>query len=334
MIKKFTALLLFFLFFSLSFSQTYVPLPLQNCSWYYSKIVLGSNPCLTQTCNYYEDYRLYPNGDTLISGKHYIKIYVSYLGGGANAGNNVGCAAFTPTAPILSCPYGLRQDTLGRKIYMFQFGGGSETLLYDFNLVKNDTVKTYIGDFGGIPPCGTTRYRVIDSVYYQAYNDGICRKTYKLKPFVNCANFTTFTYLIEGFGTECTLTDKFVSTNSFFGCNNVTSGFTYSKLVVNTFTLATVTNTCSQTLGIAVNTISPIKIYPNPANDKIIIENPENKDFSLIELISITGEKLSLPYLKENQKIILNTNEIPDGVYIIHISSSQLENYRRIIKMQ
>ncbi len=337
MIKKLTLLFTLNTFFFLGFSQTYVPLPLQNCSWFYSKAWGTSNSGLMQTCMYNENHRLYPNGDTLISGKHYIKIYDTYLSGsGGNVGTSTGCSTYTPPPTTLSCTYGLRQDTLGKKIYMKTFGGGAETLLYDFNLVKKDTVKTFIGDFGGIPPCGTTRYRVIDTVYYQAYSDGICRKTYKLKPYINCANFGTFTYIIEGFGTEYQLIDKFVGTNSNFGGFGSGSFTAYntSTLVINTTTLAIVTNTCSQTVGIAENNISPIKIYPNPTNDKIIIENPENKDFYLIELISITGEKLSVPYLKENQKIILNTNEIPAGVYIIHINSTQHENYRRIIKMQ
>lgn len=215
-------------------------------------------------------------------------------------------------------------------------GTNPELLLYDFNLLKNDTVKTMNCDFGSIPPCATSRFRVIDSIFYQAYNDGICRKTYKLKPYPNCANFTTFSYIIEGFGTEITLIDKITSTNNNFGgfgmgsMTNVSS----STLVINTTTLSTITNTCSQTVGVSENVLTNLKTYPNPANEKIMIENANNYPITSIELITVLGEKQNLQISHEGGKIIMNTSNLPDGIYFLHLRSNNSDIYKRIIKVQ
>lgn len=102
--RKFTLLVLSALFIHVNFfSQTYVPLPLQNCSWYYSRSSGTSNSSLMQTCVYNDNYKLYPNGDTILSGKRYIKMYQLWLGGGGGVlGGGPPCTPYSPPASTLT----------------------------------------------------------------------------------------------------------------------------------------------------------------------------------------------------------------------------------------
>ena len=335
--KKFT--LLFFTVFICVVrmtSQVYVPMPLQNCVWYFSTGSGTSNSSLMQTCLYNDNYKLYPNGDSIISGKRYIKIYLEWLNGSGGAIAGPPCTPYSPPSTTLTLAYGLRQDTLSRKIYIKSLSSSNpETILYDFNLVKNDTVKTSNTTFSSIPPCGTTKYRVIDSVFYQAYSDGICRKTYRLIPYANCANFNSFSYIIEGFGTDHTHTDLVVYTNNNFGgfgTGNMTS-VSASTLVIGTSTLSKVTNTCSQSVGINDVINISYTIYPNPFQDIIRIENFADKDAE-IEITSLIGQKINFSVERRENSTLINTKNALSGIYFLNIKSGEHLYSQKIIKIE
>jgi hypothetical protein len=318
-----------------SFSQSYVPLPLQNCEWYFSAGSGTSNSSLMQTCLYNDNYKLYPNGDSIISGKRYIKIYMEWINGSGGAIAGPPCTPYSPPSATLSLAYGLRQDTLAKKVYIKPLSSSSpETILYDFNLVKNDTVKTANSTFGSIPPCGTTKYRIIDSVFYQAYSDGICRKTYRLIPYANCANFISFSYIIEGFGTDHTHTDMVVYTNNNFGgfgSGNMTT-VSASTLVIGTTTLSKATNTCSQSVGIKEQkTNLDISLFPNPVKNKLVIQGLGSQ-LTQIELFSVLGQKQEIRVSDVEQTLVLDLENCPAGIYILRISAGGRSYSKKILK--
>jgi len=78
-----------------------------------------------------------------------------------------------------------------------------------------------------------------------------------------------------------------------------------------------------------INTINTMlfSIYPNPANDKLIISS-KNKDLK-IQLINITGKQLF--YNIEINKEI-NISNLPKGLYLIKVSNNKISKTLKFIK--
>ncbi|MDO8998979.1 MAG: hypothetical protein Q7W45_04365 [Bacteroidota bacterium] len=166
--------------------STYVPMPMQNCEWQVSH---NSNcTWLTNPGTSSESYTLFPNNDTIIATKKYVKFYVSqtYTTSGA------GCVSASRTNGYWGA---VRQDTANQKVYVKLNGNGNEVLYYNFNLNKGDTMKTYLGYPNPIP------YQIIDSVYNQSFSDGICRRVFLFKYPSNWNNngnnYTFYNKVIE-----------------------------------------------------------------------------------------------------------------------------------------
>jgi hypothetical protein len=72
-----------------------------------------------------------------------------------------------------------------------------------------------------------------------------------------------------------------------------------------------------------------IKIYPNPAKDKITIEQPGNSNLQ-ITVWSIDGRKM---FYKENlqQTGTIDLSFLPGGMYMINISTPQRTSYQKLI---
>ena len=71
------------------------------------------------------------------------------------------------------------------------------------------------------------------------------------------------------------------------------------------------------------NTISEVKIYPNPCKNEIVTIEFNNREIKEIRLTNITGKEVLLKSFQfaENKKQI-QLNEIPNGLYIIRIITS------------
>lgn len=69
-----------------------------------------------------------------------------------------------------------------------------------------------------------------------------------------------------------------------------------------------------------------IKLYPNPANESIIIEAEE--EINHISIYSIQGQLVQSTGVTSNKKQI-NINNIPPGVYLVHV---MLDNKREVVR--
>ncbi len=59
------------------------------------------------------------------------------------------------------------------------------------------------------------------------------------------------------------------------------------------------------------------KIYPNPAFDKIIIENPEsNKDVTVFEIFNVVGNRVKL-FDRKNSSQQIDISDLSDGIYFL-----------------
>lgn len=72
-------------------------------------------------------------------------------------------------------------------------------------------------------------------------------------------------------------------------------------------------------LGISEEENMEITIYPNPANEYFIINN--NDVFSEISLSDLNGTFLEIEVEKNIDKLIVSTENIPSGVYLLHLKN-------------
>jgi uncharacterized repeat protein (TIGR01451 family) len=73
-----------------------------------------------------------------------------------------------------------------------------------------------------------------------------------------------------------------------------------------------------------------LNIYPNPATEHFIIENTSNKNQKL-KIVNTQGRFIEESILKAGEKMEVNTEKIPNGIYFITVGNSY---YRLIIKYQ
>ena len=75
------------------------------------------------------------------------------------------------------------------------------------------------------------------------------------------------------------------------------------------------------------------KIYPNPAENMVIIEypNPENKAFKLV-LTDVTGKVIKLINNLIEEKIELDCNNLSKGIYLLELKGSNTYRGKIIIK--
>lgn len=71
-------------------------------------------------------------------------------------------------------------------------------------------------------------------------------------------------------------------------------------------------------LGVDDNVSLDLKIYPNPANDKINIESPNMKKVSIFNLIGVQIENKEV----NDDYTIVNTNGFPQGTYILKVENN------------
>ena len=69
---------------------------------------------------------------------------------------------------------------------------------------------------------------------------------------------------------------------------------------------------------------SELKIYPNPVKNNQVTLSFQTKEIAEVRLVNITGkEVLKQEYFFPQQKAILTLNEIPNGLYIAQIKTSE-----------
>jgi hypothetical protein len=78
------------------------------------------------------------------------------------------------------------------------------------------------------------------------------------------------------------------------------------------------------------NPESMIRVYPNPANDRINITSAS--DVIEVQVIDVSG-KIALSYRNENhnEKIILNTSRLTEGVYILRLTGDKYTTSKRVL---
>ncbi len=257
----------------------------------------------------------FTSGDTIVNALKYKK--VNYQ----NKGN-----AFGPVPPLNyifnggAYSFSYRNDSLNKKVYILLADSLQETLWYDFNLHLGDTLKnTYsVSNFGAAsPPNKLLSVTLIDSVlicnnYYKSY--GITSSQQNVGTY-NCF------YLIESVG----FTTNFI--NALFG-NNC---FFEPTVVPNTYSWSL--DACPNDLAVKTNmanTVS-VKLYPNPVNSTLNINTSIINEKTQIIIADILGREIVNQAEENTSGFVLNTSNLPNGIYFISIKSKSINCTRKIL---
>lgn len=72
-----------------------------------------------------------------------------------------------------------------------------------------------------------------------------------------------------------------------------------------------------------------MKIYPNPANDEITIENPYGQTFTL-EIYDLKGKVVKNEIIPSDKKYI-SVQDLCNGVYVLEFSSGEKNIQEKLI---
>lgn len=80
------------------------------------------------------------------------------------------------------------------------------------------------------------------------------------------------------------------------------------------------------------NSDPALRLYPNPASDKIFIDYPDGKDLSEVYITSLTGKIVSRRLLSSSNREMLNLSHLTPGVYFLSLTGKQTKIVRKLIK--
>ena len=80
-----------------------------------------------------------------------------------------------------------------------------------------------------------------------------------------------------------------------------------------------------------VKTDTDIKLYPNPATEKVIVELPYKFEDTKISIFNIQGEVVSVCFSKLSE-VELNVADLPGGIYLIKVESSRGTITKKLVK--
>ena len=242
------------------------------------------------------DYSYYFKGDTLLNGFVYKKLYSNGIYFKLQYGNNPCDTTITHfTNKYIAA---IREDS--NKIFVYGHG-----LLYDFNLSTGDSLPT----FGP-----TTQF--IDSI------DNISINGVQHKRFFSKGN-----WIIEGIGSSFGLLEPIYTT-----LNNKT-GYTIYEFHCfgqHDSVLYSPNGYCALNVGISKSNdfvLMPLlNIFPNPATDIINIDIPKQYKQQNTEIViyNSQGAEVNKINISNNtERINLNINQLPSGVYFLRLVSDE-----------
>ena len=281
---------------SATFAQNYFPLIRPNLVW---QVMQGDG---TLICHLSGGQQFYFQGDTLVSGFTYQKIYynpiISLIG-------NPYCPPFAVDGNSLALHSDLmREDTIARKVFIYDYSTNSDELLYDFNLVAGDTLNSNFAGVGSL--------LIVDSVSTISLTNGSVRKIFYLSSGEN---------YIESIGGSQGIQFPLIQG----------LGFWKVPICINENNIPIWGGQCFGIVGINENLQESKKVYPNPFVNEISFEsnNPEESEIVIYNTISNEIFRRSF-----SNSTTINTVNLVSGIYVYKmISKSGLTSFGKLVKL-
>lgn len=313
-------LIVFFLSCCLNlFSQPYYKLLKDGRNWIYTQMVSGEEPPVHIVLAF----SLSMNGDTLIQGNSYKKIYQRTLK--TNAGST---AIQNPKEILNTYLYALiREDTIARKVYLLPYYDiismcqPEEHLLYDFSLQEGDTLNECVLENIYLP--FMAHVPTVDSIRLLNYSGLETRAFYMQGFFDNYGDLGETTGLIlEGYGYE-----QHGLIN--YGRNG--------ELVFFQYYCEGDSLDCKILSAVQEPTEIPqsvISLSPNPTHDILIIQIDSDfrKETELqVSLLSAMGNVVLQVNWNTFKELEVDISNLHDGVYFLNIQGKGMRVVKKIV---
>ena len=238
-------------------------------------------------------------GDTLIGGRTYKKVYQS-----EDSFPN----------PLNARYKAAVRDSNQQWFFVFSWDS-NETLAYDFNLNTGDTITLDYNDV-------TLRVNEVDSIFLA----GQYRKRMKMSFIYDLSGFSYEDWIV-GIGSTFGLLDpglSIVCAGHQLTCFHQDEVLIYTSMPDSNCRYSYVgTNKFESGTG--------LKIYPNPAKDKIMLKFDENCENCSAQLFDIMGRQQSAPKQFNSNEVEIKREELKSGIYYMRIESASGYWLERIV---
>ena len=70
-----------------------------------------------------------------------------------------------------------------------------------------------------------------------------------------------------------------------------------------------------------------IGVYPNPANEKVTVDA---QNINSVSVVNVMGQKVYESTSVNEDKVVIDVNEYPSGIYMIHVVTDEYETTKRV----
>lgn len=247
-----------------------------------------------QFCYFLYGDRYWFQGDSVVNGQTYQKLYRASIQG---APNTVFCPPYTVDTSLHWIFALMREDTAARKVYRYDFEAGVEFLLFDFSAQVGDSVEA------GYPP----KKVYIENEWYETWTDGSSRRTLVVKVPLGGE-----TFWIESLGASNNLWNPAAE---LCICPH---GYCYQQNGENLYGLV-----CAQIVSAVEPKIelSNLLITPNPAIQNIVVQIFEKeRNLDQVVIFDMLGKVVVGQQLAKGQSNFeINVGHLPAGTYSVSV---------------
>ena len=145
---------------------------------------------------------------------------------------------------------------------------------------------------------------------------------------VNTIEASAFAYCTSLTSIFCNVANPLpIVSNVFYNVNQATCKLTVPASAVNAYQAAIVWKNFNPIVGDAtlstseLNSKNDVVLYPNPVHDEAILE-VKNFEHSKLEVYDMNGKMVLRKSLNNNSKNIINTSNLPAGIYLFKVGKS------------
>lgn len=316
---KVLPLLLALIFLNGSWAQiAYRPIPETDATWIQAEFLYGGfheHETVTSA--------VYTLGDTLINGQAYIR-----FGSHGTRDWIDGYGSQNQTSGGGPIPYEtgcFRQDTIQKKVYLWNNTSQSDELLYDFGslVIGQPYPETTTNlNYPNLMVLAQDSVQLIDGNYYKRWVLG------------TDSSDSAYVSVIEGVGGTSgfnTPIHPVFEQESHLLCHKVGTQHIYEDWQTSIIP-PEYSEDCSKTLSLEPQTALSLVVFPNPGSTFVSVQSTEAIEY--LEIYNLNGQSLfSLENLNNSNTLNLDLNNLEQGTYLLKVVMSNGDTITQSIQL-
>jgi len=283
---------------------------IQNTKWHASRYAKYSGT----SCYWRRDFNQYFNGDTLINGNQYYKLFET----GIHIDQPGGQPGFCPN---LYYSYTQNTNLLVRydqkKLLIWSTANNQDEIFLDYNLHVGDTIT----NVGFSKPYGMNIKIPVTNI------DSVLINGTYLKRFYYAGAMGT-KYVMEKIGSIQGFLEPYsydFESGSSLNC--------YSENQITLYNEPSSSTTCDITLGLneTISQQENISIFPNPASSELKVVTKNGEQIIKVQIKNYLGQLIYM-YNQSNSSFICDISSLESGVYFIAVETSTGSICKKIAK--